>query len=227
MNKWSTSNGGVMVGGLAGRVTATVLLVALAVVGCGDAKPGGAGEVGPVSPSGASGNPNPGGGSNPGGSNPGGSNPGEEEVAWVPPGPGRNHPPRPGDWDSSSYRWFLAFKKRDCNAIEALGQERHQQPLYNGLGDACRAALKDEDQFWPPAEAALQNVGNPTNCLDQAALRLLRDLVAAHQRAPTAKIRIVDHPPGSECNSVGQHTASSTSATPTRSSPGGRPPPPS
>jgi len=251
-----------MIGALFGRVTAAVLLVALAVVGCGDAEPGGAGTVGPRSPGEATGDPNPGdpnpgdlnpgnpnprdpnpgnpnsgnpnpgnpnpgnpnprdpnprhpnpgnpnprdpnpGNPNPRDPNPGNPNPGEEEVAWVPPGPGSSAPELPPDdgdqprpWD----RWFWAFDHRDCDAIAALGQERHQRPLYEGLGDACRAVLRDEDQFWPAVEAALQNVGNPTNCLDQSALRLLRDLVTAHQRAPNAKIRIVDHPPGRECD---------------------------
>ena len=175
---------------LFGRVTAAVLLVALAIVGCGDAERGGAGKVGPGLPSGVPGRPDP-----------GRPDPGDQEVAWVPPGPGSLAPggdpddhPRP--WD----RWVWAFDHRDCDAIAALGQERHQQPLYEGLGDACRAVLRDEDRSWPAAEAALQNVSNPTNCLDQRALRLLRDLVTAHQRAPNARIRIVDHPPGRECD---------------------------
>ncbi|MGH3980696.1 MAG: hypothetical protein ACRDRZ_17135, partial [Pseudonocardiaceae bacterium] len=58
---------------------------------------------------------------------------------------------------------------------------------------------------WAAAEAALQHVGNQTNCLDRLALRLLRDLVAAHRRAPDADIRIIKSPHGSvgdECHSV-------------------------
>jgi len=224
-----------MIGALFGRVTAAVLLVALAVVGCGDAEPGGAGTVGPRSPGEATGDPNPGdlnpGNPNPRDPNPGNPNPGEEEVAWVPPGPGSSvtAPPDDGDQPRPWDRWFWAFDHRDCDAIAALGQERHQRPLYEGLGDACRAVLRDEDQFWPAVEAALQNVGNPTNCLDQSALRLLRDLVTAHQRAPNAKIRIVDHPPGRECDRAGQHLTPSTFDFSTGAEPagpaGGRTPP--
>ena len=115
------------------------------------------------------------------------------QVAWVPPGPGNLFP----HYDDSDTRWRSAFANHDCDAIAALGPDRNQQQLYTGLGDACGAALKKNNQSWPSAQVALQHIDNPTDPLDKSALRLLRDLVMAHQRAPHATIRIVDPPPAS------------------------------
>lgn len=135
------------------------------------------------------------------------------QVAWVPPGP--------GDWfgidrmSEDLEQWYKAFRERDCDAIAALGPKRAQPQLYAGLGDACRAVLEDNDQSWPSAEAALQNVGNPTNRLDREARRLLSDLVTAHQRAPNADISIVDPPPEDSSPPPTSVTPSPTSVIPT------------
>jgi hypothetical protein len=166
----------------------------------------------------------------PWGSNPDPGTPGpstdEAEVAWVPPGPGSRyapappyspgHPPGRNEGEGAAARWHMAFDKHDCAAIAALGPERNQRQLYAGLGDACGAALKKNDPSWPSAEAALQHVGNVTDPLDQSALRLLRDLVVAHQRAPHATIRIVDPSPGSVTPTRGSVTPTPESVTPTR-----------
>jgi len=139
----------------------------------------------------------------------GGGEVGPQEVAWVPPGPGNVGPASPPDDpspvppDTGAARWYEAFEDRDCDAIAKLGPERGQQRLYAGLGDACRAVTGAENRKnrWAAAEAVLQHVDAPSNCLDWLALRLLRDLVVAHQRAPDAEIRITESPdgPGDAC----------------------------
>ncbi len=199
-----------MAGTRFGRVTVTGLLVALAVGGCDATELGGA-EAAPQGPVGeASGgpgaNPGPDGsnpanpgpdGSNPANPGPDSSNPANPEVAWVPPGPGIGIDYKSPETD----RWYEAFNNRDCKAIAALGPERNQQQLYQGLGEACLAIYRDEDRSWSAAEVALRRVGDePIDCLDRLAFRLLRDLVMAHQRAPDAEIRIVNSPPGDACS---------------------------
>jgi len=134
----------------------------------------------------------------------GGGEVGPQEVAWVPPGPGNVGPATPPDTgEPGAARWYEAFEDRDCDAIAKLGPERGQQRLYAGLGDACRAVAGAENRKnrWAAAEAVLQHVDAPSNCLDWLALRLLRDLVVAHQRAPDAEIRITESPdgPGDAC----------------------------
>jgi hypothetical protein len=153
-------------------------------------------------------NPGP---SNPGPSNPGPSNPGgldgdtadpssdDTHVAWVPPGPGKEFPHE--HRRHAEDRWYKALSDHDCDAIAALGPERGQRQLYAGLGEACRAALKKDDRLWTSAEVAWRQVSDPTDCLDRSALRLLRDLVMAHQRAPHAHIDIVNSPSGAACDS--------------------------
>jgi len=146
----------------------------------------------------------------------GGGEVGPQEVAWVPPGPGNVGPATPPDTgEPGAARWYEAFEDRDCDAIAKLGPERGQQRLYAGLGDACRAVAGAENRKnrWAAAEAALQHVDAPSNCLDRLALRLLRDLVVAHQRAPDAEIRITESPdgPGDACRG-----APSTQVTPSR-----------
>jgi hypothetical protein len=213
-----------MSGTLFGRVAVVGLLVAL-VVGCGHAKPGGPGEAGPglaggvtetpkletpspETPSSKAPNsetPNPETPSskapsskapNPKAPNPKAPNPDDTQVTWVPPGPGSDFPPLIDEQE-----WYRAFRKHNCDAIAALGSERDQRQLYAGLGDACRAVQHNNDRLWASAESELQHVDDLTDCLDQLALRLLRDLVMAHQRAPHANIRIVDPPPGTTCGS--------------------------
>lgn len=83
-----------------------------------------------------------------------------------------------------------------------------QPQLYAGLGDACRAVIRHDVQRWPSAQSALQQVNDPDTCLDRWALRLLRDLVTAHQRNPDAEIQIVDAQGGTHCDDT-------PSATPT------------
>jgi hypothetical protein len=131
-------------------------------------------------------------------------------VAWVPPGPGNAAFQRD---NGRAAQWSSAFRNHDCDAIAALGPERNQQQLYSGLGDACRAVLRKNDQLWTSAEVALQHVDDPTDCRDRSALRLLRDLVMAHQRAPHANIHIVDPPPGPPCG-PGDSPLPPTSITP-------------
>lgn len=139
--------------------------------------------------------------------------PAPPQVSWVPPGAGTKGPlPSDGDGPPQSTtavrRWQQAFDKRDCSAIAALGPERGQPELYAGLGDACRAVIQHDDQLWPAAERASQQVNDPDNCLDRVALRLLRELVTAHQSSPHAEIQIVKPPPGRLCEP--QHTRSPT-----------------
>ncbi|MGH8572604.1 MAG: hypothetical protein ACREX8_08520 [Gammaproteobacteria bacterium] len=188
---------------LFGRTTVAGLLVALTVLGCGQIEPGRTGEPGPgpVSETIVTSQPDDG---QPDDTQPDDTQPDDTqpddtqpddtqpddgtidpspidtEVAWVPPGPGNLF--RLDELAEEVTRWFEAFRERDCDAIAALGPERDQRQLYAGLGDACRAVLEDNDQLWPSAEVALQNVGNPTDPLDRSALRLLRDLVMAQCR---------------------------------------------
>jgi hypothetical protein len=191
--------------GLSGGVTTTP--------NPGSAEPSIAGSSNAGSSNPGSSNPgssNPG-SSNPGSSNPGSSNPGgldgdpadpssgDTRVAWVPPGPGNEFPRR--HHGHAEDRWYKALSDHDCDAIAALGRERGQRQLYAGLGDACRAALKKDDRLWTSAEVAWRQVSDPTDCLDRSALRLLRDLVMAHQRAPHAHIDIVNSPSGAACDS--------------------------
>lgn len=240
-----------MSGTLLGRVTVAGLLVALAVVGCGPVEPGGAGpgpsggvtmtpSPGTLSPETSSPETSSPETSSPGLASPETPNPeasgsvtsgpdsdtagpssGDAHVAWVPPGPG-NEFPRYDDGQKTAARWHKAFSDHDCDAIAALGPERDQRQLYAGLGDACRAVLKKNDRLWSSAEVALRHVGDPTDCLDRSALRLLRDLVMAHQRAPHADIDIVDSPRGAACDSDGPASPStSVSPSPTSVSPSG------
>ncbi|MGH3982811.1 MAG: hypothetical protein ACRDST_09065 [Pseudonocardiaceae bacterium] len=173
---------------LFGRTTVAGLLVTLTVLGCGQIEPGRTGEPGPgpVSETIVTSQPDDG---QPDDTQPDDTQPDDgtidpspidTEVAWVPPGPGNLF--RLDELAEEVTRWFEAFRERDCDAIAALGPERDQRQLYAGLGDACRAVLEDNDQLWPSAEVALQNVGNPTDPLDRSALRLLRDLVMAQCR---------------------------------------------
>jgi hypothetical protein len=237
---------------LFGRVTVAGLLVVL-VVGCGHAAPGRVGEAGPGPAGGVTGAPDSGvpnpGALNPGAPNPGAPNPGvpnlgvpnpgagtpglgtdDTKVAWVPFGPGSEFRHRVGSpnppYQGTAAGWNRAFRNHDCDAIAALGPERDQRQLYAGLGDACRAVLKKNHQLWISAEAALRHVDDPTDCLDRLALRLLRDLVMTHQRAPHADIHIVDPPPGTACgpdNSPTRPTSVAPTSTPTSVIPSGTP----
>lgn len=137
------------------------------------------------------------------------------EVAWVPPGPGSSYPYE--TYGVREARWHKAFDNRDCAAIAALGPEHDQRQLYAGLGDACRAVRQKNDRLWTSAEVALRRVNNPADCLDQLAVRLLRDLVIAHRRAPHANIRIVDPEPGEDCGSD-DPSPPPTSVTPSQTS---------
>ncbi len=139
----------------------------------------------------------------------------DTEVAWVPPGPGGLSPAE--TTVDKAARWYEAFGNHDCATIAALGPERDQRQLYAGLGDACRAVREKNDRLWTSAEIALQHVSDPTDCLDLLALRLLRDLVMAHQSAPHANIRIVDSPPGQGCR-IDDSSPPPTSVTSTQTS---------
>ena len=211
-----------------GRATVAGLLMAL-VIGCSETGSGSAGGAGPgptseatatstpVTPSPAPPNPLTPDSSTPDSStpsspapNPSAPNPSTPnpptpipepvdppQVAWVPPGPGNTTFPYDNGREA---RWASAVDDRNCDAIAALGPEREQQQLYSGLGAACRAVRSNNDQLWTSAEVALQQVDDPIDCLDRSALRLLRDLVMAHRRAPRANIHIVDSPPGPRCD---------------------------
>lgn len=225
----STQAGGIMSGTLFGRTPVAVLLVALTVLGCGQIEPGRAGESGSGAESEPTATSQPRDGqpdstqrddTQPDDAQPDDGafdpDPVDTQVAWVPPGPGDLF-----GFDRMSdelARWYKAFGERDCDAIAALGPQRDQQQLYAGLGDACRAVLEDNDQSWPSAEVALQNVSNPTDPLDREARRLLRDLVMAHQRAPNADIRIVGPPPEDSSPPPTSVSPSPTSVTPTPTS---------
>lgn len=121
------------------------------------------------------------------------------EVAWIPPGPGNDYY---GAQDDRQKHWSTAFANRSCSAIAALGSERGQQQLYAGLGSACQAVPDNDDRLWDSAEVALNNIDDPTDCLDQSVLRLLRNLVTTHRRFPYATIHIIGPPQGtSACGS--------------------------
>lgn len=228
----STQAGGIMSGTLFGRTTVAVLLVALTVLGCDQIESARTGESGPGAvrePSATSQTRDGQSDSTQSDSTQPDDTPPDDgisdsddsdfdgtQVAWVPPGPGDlfGFDRMPDELEE----WYKAFRERDCDAIAALGPQRAQPQLYAGLGDACRAVLEDNDQSWPSAEVALQNVGNPTDPLDREARRLLSDLVTAHQRAPNADIRIVDPSPEDSSPPQTSVTPSPTSVTPTPTS---------
>jgi IPT/TIG domain len=98
----------------------------------------------------------------------------------VPFGPADPGSPRP-------WQWYGQLYQQDCEGlltdINATGRGSSTRILYGGVAEACLGQWEAAEQDW----AALAGV-DFTDCLERAAVRLLRDLIAAHRADPGRRI---------------------------------------